>query len=153
MQIRILAVGKKMPVWVDEGIKDYIKRMPKNWQVQIDAINLAPTYDGAEKAKDAEAEKLLTRVKQNETIIALDVKGKSVDTFQFKNKLEDWQQKCLNPVFLIGGPEGLGQKCLDKSFDVLSLSNLTLPHTLARLLLCEQIYRGWSLLNNLPYHR
>lgn len=153
MQIKILAVGKKMPNWIEAGIKEYTKRMPKNWEIVIDAINLAPTYDGAQKAKDTEAQKLLAKIKPNEAIIALDVLGKSIDTFEFEQKLQDWQQKCLNPVFLIGGPEGLGQECLDKSYEILSLSNLTLPHTLARLLLCEQIYRCWSLSNNLPYHR
>lgn len=153
MQIRILAVGKKMPAWIDTGIKEYTKRMPKNWKITIDTINNAPTYDGVQKAKKIEAQQLIAQVNSKETIIALDVLGETIDTFKFEQKLQSWQQKCINPVFLIGGPEGLGQECLDKSFEVLSLSKLTLPHTLARLLLCEQIYRCWSLSNRLPYHR
>jgi len=124
MRVRIIAVGTKMPSWVTEVSQDYLKRFPREWQID-----------------------------PRERVIALDVKGKSWSTEKLSEQMVDWQMQGSNIALLVGGPDGLSSQCLQRAEQRWSLSALTLPHPLVRVLLAEQLYRGWTILKNHPYHK
>ena len=106
-----------------------------------------------DRAKKEEGERMLRQVAAGDRVIALEVTGKSLDTEGLARCLEGWRRDGRNVALLIGGPDGLSTACLQKAEFKLSLSTLTLPHGMVRVLLAEQIYRAWSLLHNHPYHR
>ena len=155
MHIRVLAVGTKMPAWVDSGVQEYQKRLPREWK--FDWVELAVGHRGKSqaihKAIDAEGEAMLAAIKPKEHVIALDVKGKVWSTAQLAQQASQWQMSGQNVALLIGGPDGLSSKCLSRANQRWSLSALTLPHPLVRIVLVEQLYRSWTLLNNHPYHK
>jgi len=155
MRVRIIAVGTKMPSWVQDASQDYLKRFPREWQVEFVEIPLGHRGKGQDVAKAIakEGESMLAAINPRERVIALDVKGKSWSTEQLSQQMQDWQMLGLNVALLVGGPDGLAQGCLDKADQKWSLSALTLPHPLVRVLLSEQLYRGWSILKNHPYHK
>ena len=156
MRIHIISASGKMPGWVDEACHEYQKRMQHHIEVNWQSVALAHRGKNTDiqTAINSEGEAILQAIPDRALpVIALDVKGKPWDTQQLAGKLAGWQMDGDNPVFLIGGPDGLSGSCLQRADLKVSLSNLTLPHPLVRIILAEQLYRAWSILNKHPYHR
>ena len=155
MRLSILAVGGKMPAWVNEGLAEYSKRLPRELQLNWREIPLARrTKDKTtQQVREAESEQLLKAVPAGDRVIALDVRGKSWTTEGLAKQLQDWQMSGDNFSILIGGPDGLSPACLSRADLRWSLSDLTLPHPLVRVVLVEQLYRAWTITANHPYHR
>lgn len=155
VRLDILAVGKSMPDWVKIGSETYLKRLPKHWHVNIIDIPPAAREKQAnpERYKREEAEHILHQIQAQDTVIALDVKGKSFSTSALTEALSGWIGLGKPIRLLIGGPDGLDKVCLDRATLHWSLSPLTFPHPLVRVILAEQLYRAWSMMNHHPYHR
>lgn len=155
MLIRILTIGNKMPGWVAEGYQEYAKRLPSHWTLDLIEIPLEKRTKQADIAriKQREGEKLLAAIKPQHLVIALEVLGKPWTTEQLATHLKQWQDEAQNIDLLIGGPDGLSAECLQKARLKWSLSPLTLPHPLVRIVLAEQIYRAFSIIQGHPYHR
>jgi 23S rRNA (pseudouridine1915-N3)-methyltransferase len=155
MRISIIAVGTKMPAWVTQGIDEYCRRLPRELNVQWREIPLARrTRDArAEQLMEREGEQILKAVPAGDRVIALDVKGKRLSTPALARELSAWQMSGDNFSLLVGGPDGLSPQCLQRANSRWSLSDLTLPHPLVRILLAEQLYRAWTITVNHPYHR
>ena len=155
MKINIIAIGNKMPDWVEDASQDFVKRMPS--EIKINSILLPLIKRG--KNPDIpriirdESRKLLAAVPKDSVLVVLDVLGKSVTTMKLSSLLETWLQQGQEVSIVIGGPDGVSDELLLKASLKISLSELTFPHTLVRVILLEQIYRAWSILNNHPYHR
>lgn len=155
MRISIIAIGTKMPRWVDQGVAEYAVRMPRELRVEWKELPLAQRGKGSspEQFKEREGQQILKAIPAGDRVIALDVRGKSQTTPQLAEQLAAWQMSGDNFSLLIGGPDGLSRKCLDRAEKHWSLSELTLPHPLVRILLAEQLYRAWTITVNHPYHR
>jgi 23S rRNA (pseudouridine1915-N3)-methyltransferase len=155
MRVTILSVGHKMPSWIQEGFNEYARRMPP--EIRVELIELKPEERGAgknaDKAKAIEGERLLAAVPEGGTLIALDEQGKSVATRGLSVMLSAWMRDASRPVFAIGGADGLSEAVKERADKLVSLSALTLPHGLVRVVLAEQLYRAWSILARHPYHR
>jgi len=146
MRITILAVGHKMPSWIEEGLREYTRRMPP--EIRVELVELKPGKD-----KDDEGRKLLEALPSGSTLHALDERGKSVTTQGLSTMLSGWMQDASHPAFAIGGADGLSDAVKERASKLISLSALTLPHQLVRVVLAEQLYRAWSILERHPYHR
>jgi 23S rRNA (pseudouridine1915-N3)-methyltransferase len=155
MHIHIISIGTKMPDWIDSGINEYIKRMPRECEVKIIELPAAQRSKSTDLTKAIldEGRRMLKAVPKNCDIIALDVKGKEHSTESLSVEMKNWLTQGNDIALLIGGADGLSQECLSSSKSKWSLSKLTYPHPLVRVILAEQLYRAWSLLNNHPYHR
>lgn len=163
MRIRIIAVGTKMPAWVNDGIQDYLKRFSREFTVEFVELPLGDrsAKKGSKGNKSADAAKAMAKEGQNmlaaidprERVIALDVKGAAWSTEDLSRQMSSWQMEGDNIALLVGGPDGLAPECLAAARQRWSLSPLTLPHPLVRVLLVEQLYRGWTILKNHPYHK
>ncbi|MFC1772066.1 23S rRNA (pseudouridine(1915)-N(3))-methyltransferase RlmH [Pseudomonadota bacterium] len=155
MQINLLAVGTRMPVWIDEGYREYARRMPRECSLVLNQIPLAQRSksQAIERAVNEEGKRMLAALSDRQQVIALDVKGRSWSTEQLAQQLDNWKQDGRDISLLVGGPDGLAAECLQRAEQVWSLSSLTLPHPLVRVLLAEQLYRAWSLNSGHPYHR
>lgn len=160
MRIRLLAVGNKLPSWVDEGFNEYIKRFPTSCSlelIEIPAEKRSPrqTQSGAsiQQLINREGEKLLAAIKPGNRVITLEVTGQLWTTEKLASHLEKWQSEGRHIDMLIGGPDGLSEACSKKADTQWSLSPLTLPHPLVRIIVAEQLYRAVSILKNHPYHR
>lgn len=145
-----------MPSWVTAGFEDYAKRLPNHWRPELVAV---PRPKGAHKAKDKQAqcrregEAMLSRLSDDEWVIALEPKGKSLDTAGWARAMESWALENRKVAFLIGGSDGLDAACLARAQVKWTLSALTFPHMLVRVILAEQLYRAWSLTQGHPYHK
>lgn len=155
MRIRIIAVGTKMPGWVEQGYAEYAKRMPRDCAVELVELPLAQRGKNTDiaRAMEKEGEDMLAAIGKGEQVIALDVKGKAWSTEQLAEQMADWRMSGNNYCLLIGGPDGLAPQCLAQAHMRWSLSALTLPHPLVRILVIEQLYRACSILQNHPYHK
>ncbi len=155
LKLNILAVGSKMPSWVEQGFTDYQKRITGHFQAQLQEIPLAKRHKNANPSvlMAQEGQAILNHISPDDFVIALDVQGKSFSTESLAEKLAQWQLANKICCFLIGGPDGLSDSCKQRADFSWSLSELTLPHPLVRLILIEQLYRAISILNNHPYHR
>jgi 23S rRNA (pseudouridine1915-N3)-methyltransferase len=155
MRISVIAVGTRMPSWVAQGVEEYSRRMPRELNLQWREIPLARRVQGAkaEQLSEREGEQLIKAIPPGDTVIALDVQGKRISTAQLAQQLEAWQMSGVNYSLLIGGPDGLSPRCLERASARWSLSDLTLPHPLVRVILAEQLYRAWTITVNHPYHR
>ncbi len=144
-----------MPDWVDEASQDFIKRLPP--EIKINSILLPLIKRGKNpdipRIVRDESRKLLVAVPKGSLLVVLDVLGKPVTTMKLSSMLEVWLQQAQDVSIIIGGPDGVSEELLSKASLKLSLSGLTFPHTLVRVILLEQIYRAWSILNHHPYHR
>ena len=156
MRIRLIAVGTRMPGWVEAGFDDYAKRLPRG-DISVEMLELPLAQRGKNadiaRAMDKEGEAMLAAIGKNDQVIALDVLGKSWSTEQLAGELADWRMSGCNYSLLIGGPDGLAPAALARADKRWSLSPLTLPHPLVRVLVIEQLYRAWTLLHNHPYHK
>jgi len=146
MRITVLAIGHKMPSWIEEGFREYTKRMPPEARVEL--VELKPGKD-----KDDEGRKLLDALPSGAALLALDERGKTVTTQGLSVMLSDWMRDGSSPAFVIGGADGLSDEVKGRASKLISLSALTLPHQLVRVVLAEQLYRAWSILARHPYHR
>ncbi len=158
MRIRIIAVGTKMPDWVEQGYAEYAKRMPRDVSVEMLELPLAQRGKNTDiaTAMAKEGELMLAAIEKGgkgEQVIALDVKGKPWSTEQLAENLAGWKMSGFNYCLLIGGPDGLAPECMALASVKWSLSPLTLPHPLVRILVIEQLYRACSILQNHPYHK
>lgn len=144
-----------MPGWVQEGYKEYEKRLPRELTpVQIN-LPLATRSKNSNITKviAQEGDAMLAKMQRGARVIALDVLGKNISTQTLSKRMADWQLGGQDIEILIGGPDGLDNRCLNNADEKWSLSAMTLPHPLVRVLLIEQLYRAWTLLNNHPYHK
>jgi 23S rRNA (pseudouridine1915-N3)-methyltransferase len=155
MRISVVAVGTKMPGWVQQGVDEYCRRLPRELKLQWREIPLARRSRDASAAQlqAREGEQILKQVPAGDRVIALDVRGKRLCTEDFARQLSAWQMSADNYSLLIGGPDGLSPQCLQRADARWSLSDLTLPHPLVRVILAEQLYRAWTITVNHPYHR
>lgn len=155
MRVSLIAVGTRMPAWVEAGVNEYRKRLPSELQLDIREIALAKRGKNADiaRAMQQEGSAMLAAIAPRDVVIALDVQGKSIGTEQLAARLAQWQLSGDNFSLLVGGPDGLAPECLERARERWSLSALTLPHPLVRVLIAEQLYRAWSINNNHPYHR
>lgn len=155
MRIRIIAVGTKMPDWVEQGYAEYAKRMPRECIVEMVELPLAQRTKNTDiaKAMEKEGESILAAIGKGEQIIALDVRGKPWSTEQLAENMASWKMSGTNYCLLIGGPDGLAPECLALASVKWSLSPLTLPHPLVRIVVIEQLYRACTILQNHPYHK
>jgi 23S rRNA (pseudouridine1915-N3)-methyltransferase len=155
MQIHLFAVGNRMPAWVTEGYEDYAKRLPRECELVLREIAPGKRGKNADLARirEEEGERILASLSRDDHIIALEVVGKPWDTVQLSTQVNDWMRDGRRIALLVGGPEGLSDTCRARASQLWSLSPLTLPHPIVRIIVAEQIYRAWSLLNNHPYHR
>jgi 23S rRNA (pseudouridine1915-N3)-methyltransferase len=140
---------------VDDAFATYAKRFPREWSFRLDAI---PTVrrqrnDKSRKAMEAEGEQILARLDRAELVVLLDERGRQLDSKGLASRLADWQNDGRDLCFIIGGPDGVADSCRQRADFTWSLSQLTLPHGLARVLLAEQLYRAHSLQTGHPYHR
>lgn len=144
-----------MPDWVCAGFSEYEKRLPKEWKPYIHELAVAKRAKNNSVAKliETEGESILAQLSKETYVIALDVLGRSLDTPGLAKKMASWQLEGRPVAILIGGPDGLSQACLARANERWSLSGLTLPHPLVRIVLIEQLYRGWTILQNHPYHK
>ena len=149
MRVRILAVGTRMPEWVATAYEEYTRRLKTAMRVELEEI---PQARDKGRAKADEEKRLLERV-GDDYLIALDEHGKSLTTLDLAKWLSGRQQDGRNLCFVIGGPDGLGPEILKKASLRWSLSGLTFPHAMVRVILAEALYRAHSVLHNHPYHR
>lgn len=155
MKIRLLAVGSKMPAWVTEGYQEYCKRLPIDFQLELVELPLGHRGKGAnkERAIRTEGDAMLAAIPKGDKVIALCVEGKNWSTEQLAMQAEGWRMEGQNISLLVGGPDGLDSRCVAQADQRWSLSGLTLPHPLVRIIVAEQIYRAWTLLQSHPYHK
>ena len=144
-----------MPAWVQTGVDEYVRRMPVECRVVF--VELTPGQRGknADLARilSQEGERMRAAIPKGAKVVALDVKGKAWSTEQLSGQLSGWMQEGRDIALLIGGPDGIEPSCMALAEQRWSLSPLTFPHPLVRVIVAEQLYRANSILNNHPYHR
>ncbi len=154
MRINLIAIGKKMPDWISHGIEHYKKQLPKNYNFTITALESQNRKSiSAENTKNLEEKLILDVASGSSLLIAFDELGKQQSSKELSKSIEKWQLEGESVAMIIGGADGLSSELKQKCNLIWSLSNLTLTHSMARLLLVEQLYRGHSLMTNHPYHR
>jgi len=155
MNIHLLAVGNKMPDWVNKAYHEYAKRLNADCQLKLIEITSGKRTKNSDlvKIKQQEGDKILAAIPKGSLVVALEVTGQSWSTQKLSQQLNNWLHGGQDIALLIGGPEGLSASCVARADVKWSLSPLTLPHPLVRVLLSEQIYRAYSILKNHPYHR
>jgi 23S rRNA (pseudouridine1915-N3)-methyltransferase len=155
MRLQLLAIGQRMPGWVATGFAEYAGRMPRDMPLTLQELP-SPARSRAMDAstlRRIEGQALLAAVPGQALLVALDEGGSVVDTRALAGRLERWQQSGRDVTLVIGGAAGLDDAVRERADWVWSLSPLTFPHMLVRVLVAEQVYRAWSVLNNHPYHR
>lgn len=155
MRIQLIAVGQKMPDWISTGYSTYAKRFPADCQLQLVEIAAGKRGKNADIARilRQEGEAMLAAVGKGDRIVTLEVTGKHWSTPQLATRLEQWLMDGRDVSLLVGGPEGLAPECVAAADERWSLSALTLPHPMVRVVLAESLYRAWSVTTNHPYHR
>jgi 23S rRNA (pseudouridine1915-N3)-methyltransferase len=154
LKIKIISVGHKMPDWVESACAEYLKRMPREATVEIVEIKPDKRAAGknAEVVQEAEAKRIL-EVVGKDYLIALDERGQEVTTLQLAERMITWLGGGRDVALIVGGADGLHPDLKAKADWLWGLSKLTLPHGMVRVLLAEQLYRAWSVINHHPYHR
>ncbi len=144
-----------MPAWVEQGYQEYSKRLPRDMRLELVEIPLGGRGKNADirRAMQQEADQLLNHVESSDLVIALEVGGKAWSTEKLAQHMERWRQDGRDVALLVGGPDGLDARCRERAELQWSLSPLTLPHPIVRIVLAEQIYRAWTITQNHPYHR
>lgn len=144
-----------MPGWISEGYLEYAKRLPRECELVLREIAPSKRSKNANLAqiRTEEGERLMAVISPEDWVVALEVKGKAWTTPDLSAQIEDWMREGKKPALVVGGPEGLSDQIRQRANLQWSLSPLTLPHPLVRVVVAEQIYRAWSLLKGHPYHR
>ena len=154
MKLAVLAVGHRQPGWVNDGCAEYLKRMPRELPASVSEIKPEPRGSKTrEQLLAAEKGRIRDALPGSCRIVVLDEKGEDLTTLKLAKRLEVWMQDGRDVALLIGGADGLDEEFKQQADDKLRLPSLTLPHGMARLILCEQLYRAVSVLKNHPYHR
>ncbi len=155
MQIHLIAVGSKMPHWVTEGYEEFARRLPAECRLRLVEIPAGKRGKNADVVRltQEEGEKMLAAIPKGAQVVALEVGGKDWSTEQLSSQLDGWLHGGCDLALLVGGPEGLAPSCRARADQRWSLSRLTFPHPLVRVVVAEQLYRAWSLLKGHPYHR
>ena len=154
MRINLIAVGKKMPDWIADGIEHYKKQLSKNYNFVITTIeSQSRKSNSPDQTKSLEERLILEAASESTLLIALDEQGKQRTSKELSKSIEKWQLNAESVALIIGGADGLSSELKQKCNLIWGLSSFTLTHSMARLLLVEQIYRCYSLLSNHPYHR
>jgi 23S rRNA (pseudouridine1915-N3)-methyltransferase len=155
VRIHLLAVGTRMPAWVVDAYREYAKRLPRECALRLVEIPLSKRRKSlsSSQAAEEEGQHLLASLPKDCTVIALDVRGNSWSTEELAVRLQDWLGSGRDVALLIGGPDGLSADCLKRADLKWSLSALTYPHSLVRVVLAEQLYRAWTINTGHPYHR
>ena len=154
MRLRVLAIGQKMPAWVDQGVEEYARRMPR--EISVEWLDIPPAKRGSatrEKYRVQEAEAIEAKLSRKDYVVALDISGKAVSTELIAERFDQWQMQGEQISIVIGGPDGLHPNILKGAKERWSLGQVTLPHPLVRVILAEQLYRAWSVQAGHPYHR
>ena len=144
VKARLVAVGKA-PAWVDEGFSEYASRLPRDCAMELRVV--------APRRNQSDEERLLAEVRRDEMAIVFDSRGKSLTSAEFADALAGWRIAGRNLALLIGGADGFGAEAWRRAHQVVSLSRLTFPHQLTRVIVAEQFYRAWTILAGHPYHR
>ena len=167
MRIRLIAVGQRMPSWIEAGCEEYMKRLPREWSFKLVAVKPAVRGKEAKPAKDshhsgrkpgasamhAEARAITAALEPGVRRVVLDELGKPSSSRELAARIERWQQDGRDIALIIGGADGLDAELKRTADETLSLSQMTLPHGIARVLLLEQLYRASSVMKGHPYHR
>ena len=155
MHIHLIAVGQRMPDWVTTAYQDFAKRLPNEYRLNLVELAAGKRGKNADIARAIadEGKRMLEAIPKDCLVVGLDERGRSWSTKDLAAQLSDWEQGGRDVALLVGGADGLAPD-VKKRLDVTwSLSQLTLPHAMVRVVLAEQLYRAWSILNNHPYHR
>lgn len=155
MKVQLVAVGNKMPGWVEQGYKEYSKRLPRDLNPQLVEIPVGHRGKNASisDAMTKESASILKAIPQQNIKVMLHTQGKSWSTEQLARNLADWQMTGRDVSFVIGGPDGFSDDCISQADLKWCLSDLTLPHPIVRIVFIEQLYRAWTILQNHPYHK
>ena len=155
LRLSLITASNRQPDWIDRGTDEYAKRLRGRCTLEIKTVPLArrTAATPVERALRDEGERMLAAVPAGAHVVALLETGRPWSTAQLKVKLEGWMQRGAPVAFLVGGPDGLAPECVSRAADRWSLSSLTLPHGLVRIVVAEALYRAWSSLENHPYHR
>jgi len=155
MRIHLIAVGTRLPGWVSAGYREYARRLPRECRLQL--VEIAPgrrgKATGLVQAREQECRQMLAALPKDCRVIALDVRGETWSTEDLAGQLQDWLGGGRDVALLVGGPDGLAAACTARADQRWSLSPLTFPHALVRVVLAEQLYRAWTLGTGHPYHR
>lgn len=154
MELRLIAVGRRMPHWVEEGWREFARRMPSQLPLRLLEVPLG-RRGGRRNINEALAEEgaRVLAAAGNARIVALDCQGSLLTTTELALRMENWMQDGRDVALVVGGPDGLYRNCLTQAEYRWCLSPLTLPHMLVRVIVAEQLYRAWTVLQNHPYHR
>lgn len=155
MKLLIVSVGHKMPSWISEGYDEYAKRMPREAKIELIELKPEPRTTGktVEQIMEIEAQRILSALPNNCFKIALDERGAQPTTIKLAEQMKAWLAGGQDIAFVIGGADGLHASVKQVADKLMALSSLTLPHAMVRVLLAEQLYRAYSVINNHPYHR
>lgn len=155
MKIHLIAVGQKMPSWVTQGYDEYARRMPSDCAIILHEIPAGKRGKNADVKRilEEEGKRVIEKIPKGAHIVAMEVRGKNHTTDKLAARLDDWRNQGGDVALLVGGPEGLSEACRRVAHEQWSLSNLTLPHPIVRVVVAEALYRAYSLLINHPYHR
>lgn len=155
MLLRVIAVGMRMPAWVDEAVADYTRRMPPELRVEWRAVKAESRQGGGSvrQWQQREGQRIRDALPDAARIVALDERGEDLDSAKLAARLARWQQEAAAVALLIGGPDGLDDALRSQAHERIRLSSLTLPHALVRVVLAEQLFRAWSINAGHPYHR
>ena len=154
MRLRVLAVGHKMPAWVDQGVEEYARRMPR--EMPVEWLDIPPAKRGGasvDQYRQMEADAICAKLTRDDHLVALDVAGEAISTERIAERLDQWRMHGQQVSIAIGGPDGLDKRVLELAKERWSLGRITLPHPLVRVVLSEQLYRAWSVQAGHPYHR
>jgi len=155
MQIHLIAVGNRMPDWVVSAWKDYASRLQNDVTLKLIEVPASKRSKSADlkKIQQEEGDRILAAIPKSCRVVAMAIDGKSWSTEALSEQLQNWMQCGQDIALLVGGPEGLSQACYESADQKWSLSPLTLPHPMVRVIVAEQLFRAWSILHNHPYHR
>ncbi len=154
MKLTIVALGHKMPAWVQTGFEEYAKRMPP--EARIEMIELKPEDRSSKaiaKVLELEAQRINAAIPRHAERVVLDERGAPLTTVKLAEWMKAWMADGVSPCFIVGSADGLAPEIKQSAKKTLALSGCTLPHGMVRVMLAEQLYRAWSLMNNHPYHR
>ena len=155
MQIRIINVAQKLPAWADRACEDYLRRLPRELTPTMTTVPLAsrrPKQSSAEALR-RESRAILDRLEAGSFNLALDERGVCWSSIDWSRNLERWMHEQPRVNLIIGGPDGLATECLQACQQRVSLGKITLPHALVKVVLLEQLYRAWTIIQGHPYHR
>ncbi|MEM9622233.1 MAG: 23S rRNA (pseudouridine(1915)-N(3))-methyltransferase RlmH [Pseudomonadota bacterium] len=153
MKIRLLAVGTRPPTWVTQAYTEYSRRLPRELPLELVQIPAAKHHADAQKYVRMEGEKMLAQVHKDDWLVALDETGQTLNSRRLADKLEHWRHQGRNVCFAVGGADGLAPAVMQRADECVSLSALTMPHYLVRVVLAEALYRAWTICIGHPYHR